>query len=207
MVEQQNPNSNQTQTVKKDKGLVSKIFAGVSLWIGSLLGKKPVQSQNESTQTASAVPQQQVSEDSVAQDIQDFKKFLGKVSGKVSSSVSPTIAKGRVSAASSVGQIVDTGFLKKIVRIFLIVFFLMIVIYIGIRLFSELNKNGGDGISPEGITSTPIPYQPYKPSVYAEDPTTLRLEEEINVIERELSSVNLRESLLTPPSLDFEVSF
>src|SRR3989344_8892019 len=205
MVEQQNSNSNQTQTVKKNKGFVSKIFAGVNLWVGSLLGKKQqVQSGSVSSESGSPVPQQQVSEDSVAQDIQEFKNFLGKVSGKVSRSVSPTITKSKASASSTVGQIVDTGFLKKIVRVFLIVFFLMIVVYIGFRLFSELKENDGDGISPEGITSTPIPYQPYKPSVYAEDPTTLRLEEEINVIERELSSANLRESLLTPPSLDFE---
>lgn len=204
MGEEQAVNTNQEPN---KKGLVQSGFGGISSWFGSLLGKrKPAQ---PTTGIETKIPQKSdttATEDSVAQDIQSFKSFVGKLSTQVSKSVGPSVSKSKA-GVSSFGQVIDKNFLKKLVRAFLIIFFLMLVTFIGIKLFRELGKNGGNGGIGDGASPTPVQYQPYKPSVYADDPETLKLEEDINVLERELSGTNLRETLLNPPSLDFEVSF
>jgi len=110
-------------------------------------------------------------------------------------------------STSEAKQLVDKSFLKKLVRAFLILVFLIILTFIAFRLFRTLQEDDGVVVRPPGISPSPIPYQPYKPSIYAGDPEVLQLEEDINILEAELTNTNIREEQLFPPSLDFNVKF
>ena len=167
------------------------------------MAAQEIQPQEEQEGVQNEIPQ---GVDSVAQDIKKAKGFLGGLSSKLSKTVSPVLNKGATGAAS-VGTLIDKSFLKKLIRIFFIIFFLMIVLFIAALLFREVSKNETDGITDGGSTPTPIQYQPFNPSIYAEDPEILKLEEDINVLDRELSGTSLRETSLNPPLLDFNVSF
>lgn len=65
--------------------------------------------------------------------------------------------------------------------------------------------------SPQNIPNVNIPttqpFRPFRPSVYADDPDILQLEEDMNVLNIELSAVPLPESILIPPTLDFNIRF
>src|SRR3989344_4243561 len=150
-------------------------------------------------------------EDSIKADIKNLKVFLGGTKEKMSKFVKERKFKTKVKTTSLVNaapkvSAVNTKLIKKFLRVFLIVFALTVVVVIGIRLFfmteGDINKPGTSGATP-----TPVVYIPYRPSIYSDDPTIKVLEENINILERELSSASLRESLFTPPNLDFNVSF
>jgi hypothetical protein len=74
-------------------------------------------------------------------------------------------------------------------------------------LLVKTARQNGEVAIPGLPTPTTAPYQPYNPSVYAEDELVLQLEEDIKVLDRELSIVQLKETILTPPVLDFNVNF
>ena len=148
--------------------------------------------------------------DPVAQDLESLKKLVGKFSGKVKTSVGPQMTKATSSTSTSFVKTVDKGFIKKILRVFLVIVFLMIAVFVGMKLFKTYQENGG-GVSPTGTvtepTVTPIVYEPFKPSLYAEDPEILKLEEDIDVLVREISGSNIKEITLNPPTLDFNITF
>ncbi len=61
--------------------------------------------------------------------------------------------------------------------------------------------------TPTIIPPTPVPYQHYRPSVYAKDKDLLAIEEDLKVLERELNQPLQKESYLELPVLDYQVSF
>ena len=68
-------------------------------------------------------------------------------------------------------------------------------------------KNGGViSQNPQTIV-TPVPFVPFKPSVYADDPEVLKIEEDLTLLERELNQVKIKEDGIDPPKLDFDISF
>ena len=82
---------------------------------------------------------------------------------------------------------------------------LIIAFAIYVKLFQKtLPTREGQTIPP---TPTYSPFQKFKPSVYANDPTVIKLEETLNVLDREMATVPLTEDTLTPPVLDFNISF
>lgn len=191
----------------------------ISKWFGALTGrpqpaspevpedqsKKPTETKSPEVKDAAAEE-----EDSVATDIKTFRSFTKRSIAKLSTMLKPYAKKGgdvSSSAATKAGEIVDKKFLRKLVRIFLILFFLLILIFVAIRLFKTSTNGGNGGGIANQPTPTPINYEPYKPSVYADDPVIKKLEEDINVLEGEISGTNIRETDLNPPTLDFNISF
>jgi len=61
-------------------------------------------------------------------------------------------------------------------------------------------------VVPTGTTQFPF-FDITNPSAYATDPDILNLEQEISVLDKEINEVDLKESLLQPPSLDFDIDF
>ncbi len=109
-------------------------------------------------------------------------------------------------AINTSASVADKPFYKKIIKLFFVVFFVLILIYVGATLFNILRRRGVTQVT-DDPTPTPIPYEPTKPSVYADDAAVLKLEEDIDVLEKELARIGLRENDLIPPKLDFEVTF
>ena len=155
-------------------------------------------------------------EDPIFQDLQKVKSLLGVVSGKVGERVKPAITKGAEStkdAASAYVKTVDKGFIKKALRIFLILILLIALIYIGLKFFRNMSSQTPGGtvnLTPANDQSpspTLIIINPSNPSVYANDPAILKLEEDIRVLVREVDGSEIRENSLNPPRLNFNVTF
>jgi hypothetical protein len=204
--------------------ILGKITEGLTSWIGNLTGHPKVKKTPSKQQTStSAQPQQPqgqaplgqplqpTSEDSVAEDMKKLKKLVGKLSANVEKSVEPVVQKGS-SKASAFGK-ANQGFLRTVLKIFFVVILLIIVAYIGMQFFKKLPGGDGGEVTPTPeestmtVTPTPIVYNPTKPSVYAQDPVVLKLEEDVDVLTREISRTNIKETQLNPPALDYAISF
>ncbi len=147
--------------------------------------------------------------DSVMHDMTIFKGIAEKLTSKVKEIASPVVSKGMESsnqAASSTKAFAKTDKFKKILPI---VFFLVVLLIIGIAGFM-LIKNLGKKENPTivtGPTPTSADYYPTEPSLYADDPEVLKLEETINQLDREIAGTQLRETTLNSPTLDFNINF
>jgi hypothetical protein len=78
---------------------------------------------------------------------------------------------------------------------------------VGLRVFSIVQEESGNGGVDGGPTPTIEPYRPYIPSIYTEDEVILQLEEDIGVLDQEMHTTILKETKLNPPRLDFEIGF
>lgn len=199
-----------SKTEKGDsESVFSKIFGVLRKWFDLFMGrpryKRPaIQGTAEIKREKKLVSPE---EDSVIKDIRNVKSFIGKVFGNATVRMQPStqkISKGSSQAASKIAR---HGLFIKTVRLFVILFFLLTLVYIGVRVYTLLQQNGGNGSTTIYISPSPVPYKPSKPSVYAEDELILDLEETIKVLEREIAGINIRETTLTPPLLDFDIHF
>lgn len=186
---------------------------GVKKWLYALMGKSVPQSQSvQSETTQQEAEPQEPQEDSVSGDIKMFKGLVKEGLGKAKVFMKPYAQKGTESVATTsetVKASVDNKFIKVVVRSFIVVFFVMILAFIASFLFKRL-KEEGSTVNPENITvitPTPIAFEPYIPSVYAEDPEILNLEQQITILDGEIRGIIIKESGINPPSLDYDVSF
>lgn len=100
--------------------------------------------------------------------------------------------------------------IKKAAIGILIVGVLLITVAIFVRMFSGSGEENGEGqitvtVTPEASIDVPVPRSN---SIYATDPEVLQIEENINVLDGEMSRTLLKETRLNPPpTLDFDVKF
>lgn len=145
----------------------------------------------------------------ITSDLNSAREAKDKIVDKVKQTLSPVAKQNSANINNftlPVKEMFSGSLIKKIVRIAAIVILLLVLLYIVSLVVSEIRQNGEVAI-PGTSTPTVAPYLPYNPSVYAEDKLVLQLEEDIKVLDRELSTVQLKESILTPPNLDFDVNF
>jgi len=190
-------------------GVFSKISGALRRWFDLFMGrpryKKPaIQGTAEIKRERKQVS---LEEDSVRKDVRNVKSFIGKVFGKAGVKMQPATQKVTKGSSRAASKLASHGLFVKVVRLFVILFFLMILIYIAVRIYTLLQENGENGSTTVYTTPTSVPYKPSKPSVYAEDEFILNLEETIKVLEREIAGINIRETTLTPPILDFNINF
>lgn len=126
-------------------------------------------------------------------DIADLVKNIIKGKGP-SGSVSETTTK--IKKPFSLINIVKIIFLGVLV---LIIFFGLYIRF----FWKKPGQSSGANIP----TPTYSSFEKFKPSVYAQDPIVLKLEETVNVLDQEMSTTPLTESTLMPPLLDFNISF
>lgn len=201
---------------------------GIADWFQSLMGKSGkekrllkdlerqmnnsrgfISANNESGEAAG-----QETEDSVKKELLSFKKFMEKTVGGISKKVEPIAATTQQAAAkknTSVSSKLPKSTFPKVIKILVIALLVIILIFVLLSIFRMAGQQGGGDSGKPDVTNkatpTPIVYQPYRPSVYAEDPEIASLELDITVLENELFRSSIREDRLSPPRLDFEVNF
>ena len=152
---------------------------------------------------------EQLKDDQIASDLARAKEAGLKIVGKVKESVNPVISQNKQNIQTTLAPakgILANFPIKKIARIVAVVILLLVLLYIVSLFVKTIRQNGEVAVS--GIpTPTVAPYIPYNPSVYAEDELVLQLEEDIKVLDRELATAQLKETILTPPVLDFNINF
>lgn len=169
------------------------------------------------------------SEDSVAQDLKAAENIAKSVVDKVKSAPvpKPQVSKNQANQSNqktsqkpssklskSVMSKISNKFLGKILRVIVIVVLFLILIFVLLSLFRLLNtnetvQNGGDNTTQTEVSPSPTPvtYRPYEPSIYADDPEILQIEEDVSVLDAELYRANLGDPVTRPPNLDFNISF
>ena len=147
--------------------------------------------------------------DQMTQDLEKAKAATGKFVDRLKGKVKPVIAERAPflkEVAEPARSLFSGDLVKKLVRTAIVALLLILLLYIASLFVKKPNDVGI--ITKDGLpTPTVVPYLPYNPSVYAEDELVLRLEEEIKVLDREISTARLKETILTPPSLDFDIDF
>lgn len=156
--------------------------------------------------------QQDIPQDSVSSDIKSLKAFFAKLSSKTRQVVEKAI-RFAVRELSFLKDFLARKSLKKLIQAFSVLIVLLILSLAGLGLFRNFQKAIKDdkALKSSGQvdekTPTPISYVSDNPSVYANDPFVLRIEEDLNILTAELTRATLREGELLPPKLDFGVSF
>ncbi len=166
--------------------------------------------ENESKQNIKLV-NQEVSEDSVAQDIKKFKEFGKGVIDKFGTKL-PTFKTKVFSSLSSIKLPTEKFSSQKVVKIFGAFFLIIFGLAMTFSFLKLIKNNFLENKKTEveiSITPTPTPvsYQPYLPSFYAKDTEVLKLEEDANLLEKEIVGSQLEEKQLLPPNLDFNIKF
>ena len=179
--------------------MFDKIVAPFVKWLNSLLGKKtqPAAS-GEIASGETREPSEPPSEQSAGREVsQEEMKDIERAGKGVLSKAKPLA-----------GGIIGKFSLKSLGITLGILVFLSLALLAFSKL-PDLLKKAGEGQEQGTAEPTPTPagYQLYKPSVYAGDPEILKLEEEINIFDREVSGTVLKETTLNPPTLDFNIDF
>lgn len=171
----------------------------ISGWLNNLLGKT-VPSVSYSKKKADSSQEVEIKPEDIAKE-GVLSKGVGEVKGLIkgvgeASGVATTAGKGK------------KGLPKPLLIVVGAVVILLALSLVASRLATSIRQGGkGTGQSQAVPTPTPVGFQPYKPSVYAGDPEVLKLEEEINILDREVSSAQIKETTLNPPTLDFNINF
>jgi len=180
----------------------------LSNWLNSLMGKPANQKSKIANNTkttpkpeADSSQEQGVERDRVHQDLINVKNFIRKSTTSTKGKISKTITDVSPSQKDLFKNI-----LNKIIKILIIFAILLITIYLGKALYEKFKPQEDYNI-PSDVSPTPQTYQPYKPSMWADDPEVLLLEEDISVLKQEIGGANIREGRLNPPNLDFDISF
>lgn len=173
------------------------------------LNTKPVQSQ--ATEKSST-------DDPLTKDFEFVGGFFKKVIAIVIEATrlvfnkSKAVSKEVTDTGSRLGQ-VDTGTavfqakFKKIVPLILFLAVLVLILGAGFYVIQKFINRKESPVIVSGPTPTAVEYIPSIPSLYATDETVLNLEQEISVLDREIAGVQLRETTLNPPILDFNINF
>ncbi len=187
----------------------------IKKWFYSLIGKRDVietevKTQSEEKENSKEINQIEIEEDSVASDVRRAKLFLKSLFEKMVVFVNPYLRKGvslAGSARKEISPLVDKKFIRLILKIFIVFVMVLILLYMALGFVRRLKKEGV--FLPNTPTPQPsvIPYNPYNPSVYNKDPQVIEIDENLKILDRELNNLNLRESGLNPPSLDWDIKF
>lgn len=170
---------------------------------------------------------QATDEDSVIKDVKTAEKFAKQVFDKVKEAPipkpkintkdtsGPTPRKQTLpSMPDSVSKKLSNELLGKIIRIVVIIVMIVILVFVLFSIFRMLDGNGGGIIrnNPTPAISnvpspTPVEYRPFEPSVYADDPEVLQIEEDASILDAEIFRTRIGDPVIRPPTLDFNVSF
>ena len=152
-------------------------------------------------------------EDQLASDLKEAKGFADKIFGKISSLSSPITSKGAPKIkeiGGSAKNLLGGGFIKKIAKVAGVALVIILLLLIALQIVERVRDMGmgeENGIVTTTPSISPGPYIPLNPSVYAEDELVLEIEDDLRVIDREMSTTGLPETTLTPPVLDFDINF
>lgn len=159
-------------------------------------------------------------ENLIASDIAKAKEVSQKLISSIKEKLKPSlVAEKKVFSdsnnfVSNLFTKVKIVFQSALTRKIGIVFFVFVVVVFAVVIFSRFivkvpeQKTPANFISvKDSPTPTQTEFRPSQLSIYSNDKTILELEERINILSRQIDSVNIRENTLVPPDLDFSISF
>ncbi len=154
-----------------------------------------------------------VPDDQISADLKKFKSTKEKLTKNIKTTLAPVISEkipvvhtAKKSILSLPSKLLDAALLKKLAKFAIIALLFLTLFYIGSRILTTVIK---DSEETDGVIPAPTigQFRPYQPSIYAEDELMKALDEDIKVLDSELSTTQLKETILNPPSLNFNINF
>lgn len=177
------------------------------------------QAQPEANPAVNQVPVEQTPQappkDAFQQDIREVKTLIGRIKQGIKEK--RELAKQNAQSQAADGQAPTKKGLKgfissnKKIAILMAVFLFFVVLLVVASLYQVFSNRRGPLVV--GATPTPVASQSAtpaaiaRPSKYATDSAVLDIEKMITELDRDMSAVDIRESQLTPPNLDYEIKF
>jgi hypothetical protein len=167
------------------------------------MSEKATQVQNKEDH----IPDQN-SEDSVAADLNKAKSVVNTIKSKLVKTATPVINKAPLIKEQVATVKPSKKKLKIIIGVILLalVLLMMAKVTTTLRNVQEETPPVQEEVVVDSVPTIP-PFLSSDPSIYANDPEILKLEEDINVLKNEMSTTPLRESSLLPPALEFRINF
>jgi len=156
---------------------------------------------------------QPVPDDPLHQDLAKASTLIKTISAKLPKVALPIVPKNETPQdpqISQVSEILKPNKVKKLIPLIIGLVILLVLVLVGFFAYSYIAKLRSPKDNPIVVTNpspTPIEQEQTQPSIYANDPDILKLQEDINVLDREVVGAQLRESTLNAPVLDFNISF
>jgi hypothetical protein len=168
-------------------------------------------------QTQSVPPAKPINpDDPLHQDLAKASNLLKNLTAKLPK-VSLPIAKPQTTSVpqdpnlAQISELVKPNKLKHIIPIVVFGVVILVIAIAGVAFIVPYVKNlQKPKVNPIVITQpspTPIEQEQTKPSIYANDADILKLQEDINVLDREVVGTQLKEPTLNAPNLDFNITF
>lgn len=200
---------------------ISKFFRD---WLNMLMGKPRSSLPSLSSSISGSKENKKTdvfdAENPIASDIAKAKEVSKKLISSIEKKLKPSLVTEKKVISDSnnfvsnlvakVKIISESDLTKKIG----IVFFVFVLVVFAVIAFSRFIVKGPEQKTPANFISfrnSPTPVQtefrPIQLSIYSNDKAILELEERINILSRQIDSVNIRENTLTPPDLDFSINF
>lgn len=200
-----------SQPPNNKKNILTSIGNAAAGWFGMLTGKGFNKGSNSTASTQNVKEAQPPQEDSVAEDMKKAKAFINQAMAKFNKSAGPTFEKGKQLEGKGVEyakKVVDVNFSRKIARIFTVLFFGLVLLFVASRFF-KLVGNGREvpAVATPTIAPTVPPFQRTEPSIYAQDKLILKIEEDAKVLVNEIIGKTLNEDSLALPSVDANIEF
>ena len=135
-----NKPASQPKTLKSEKsegGILTKVTGALRTWYDLFMGR-PRYRKQAGPEVAEMKRQRKAispEEDSITKDLRNVFGFFGKVFGKATQNIKPSPQKTGKGSPQTAAQIASQGFFVKVVRLFIILVFLMIIVFIGVRIF------------------------------------------------------------------------
>lgn len=150
-------------------------------------------------------PQAQPSSNAITQDIQRAKGLVEKIREGIKQK--QEMAKTRQGIPGAPKQ----KLIDKKIMILLVGLAVLVVLLIAGTLYKAMSGRGQRIVlapTPTPVvTPTLAPVEIRNPSRYATDSGVLKIEEDLKALDKDLVGTEIKESSLTPPSLDWDVSF
>jgi len=152
-------------------------------------------------------------DDPLHQDLAKASSLIKTISAKLPKVALPIVPKTETPQdpqISQVSEIIKPNKVKKLIPLIIGLVILLVLVLVGFFAYSYIAKLRAPKENPIVVTNpspTPIEQEQTQPSIYANDPDILKLQEDINVLDREVVGAQLRESTLNAPVLDFNISF
>ncbi len=142
-------------------------------------------------------------EDPIAHDLARVKSVFSQVSNNVGD-------KFKGDQNNQIEQALKKNRFKKFLPFVGVFLILLIIIAVGVSILDRRLVNPTQTSTPTVSQASPTPQEfipQTEPSIYANDAEVQKLDEETRVLDGEVTRLQLRESTLNPPILDFNVNF
>jgi hypothetical protein len=197
----------------QEKGSKKSVFevlsSAINTWFSMLMGR-PVRKIPESVKQEPKVEPAQIEEDSVKEDFKKARGMIQKVALEILSRTAPSAEKRKMlgqKGLSYAKNVVDVSFTRKVVNLFMVVFFGLIIFFVVVRLNKYLGNSKDQGTFVPSKAPTVPPFQRTEPSLYADDAEILKIEEDAKVLLNEIIEKSLEDSSISTPQLDENIDF